>query len=266
MTALWAALFAGFVAILATLAVEKLGGVLGGVVASIPTTVVPGVLGFFYAGAGFEQAVLAIPYGMFVNAVFLLTWRVLPTRLPFVGFQARLLSMILMSLLIWFCCAGVSVWIQHQYSSLHMSAIVVVVQALFGIWACWNNPPAPKGTNPVGMSILAMRGLLAGTAIGCAILMSHLGALAGMASVFPAIFLTTMVSVWMAQGEAVPAGAVGPMMLGSTSVSLFSVLSILLLGLYGPIIGCLLSWGISVILVSVPAAIWLRHLSKSKEE
>ena len=37
---------------------------------------------------------------------------------------------------------------------------------------------------------------------------------AGVTAVFPAIFMTTMISLWLSQGEAVQVGAVGPMMLG----------------------------------------------------
>lgn len=52
-------LFAGLVAVLATVAVEKLGGRLGGVLASMPTTIVPACIGLFeqfHAGSGSDQA------------------------------------------------------------------------------------------------------------------------------------------------------------------------------------------------------------------
>ena len=81
----------------------------------------------------------------------------------------------------------------------------------------------------------------------------------GIASVFPAIFLTTMVSVWLAQGEAVQSGAVGPMMLGSTSVSVFALIAASVLHL-GPLwLGLGLSWIGSVLLVSIPAHLWLQR-------
>ena len=53
-----------------------------------------------------------------------------------------------------------------------------------------------------------------------------------MASVFPAIFLTTMVSIWLSQGEAVQSGA-NLMMLGSSSVALYLCLHCNLSGLWG---------------------------------
>ena len=61
------------------------------------------------------------------------------------------------------------------------------------------------------------RGLLAALAIGFSVSMAQLSELvAGVMSTFPAMFLTTMVGLWISQSEAVQAGAVGPMMLGTT--------------------------------------------------
>ena len=85
---------------------------------------------------------------------------------------------------------------------------------------CWNLKPAPKGKNSVSKKILAARGIVAAMAIGIAVLISSLGMplLAGLASVFPAIFLTSMIALWLAQGPSVPLGAAGPMMMGGASV------------------------------------------------
>ena len=105
--------------------------------------------------------------------------------------------------------------------------------------------------------------MLAATAIALSVLLAQSGSplLAGIASVFPAIFLTTMVSVWLSQGEAVQAGAVGPMMLGSGAVSAYALIAVLSFEAYGPWLGALAAWGGSVVLCSVPAALWrgLQH-------
>ena len=72
-----------------------------------------------------------------------------------------------------------------------------------------------------------MRGLAAATAIGIAVQFASMGLpiIAGLASVFPAIFLTTMVALWVAQGADVPTGAAGPMMLGGSSVGMYSLIA-----------------------------------------
>ena len=259
MTAILGAISAGLVAILATVAVERMGGVLGGVFASIPTTIVPAAIGFYVSVDGFVPALLAVPYGMLVNALFLYLWRILPPIITFSHFYSRLSMMVVLSLGGWALCAFASVLLQEVYSSIWLSSIVIVIQIFLGWWACLNNPPAPKGTKKVGWGTLAMRGVLAGTAIGISIAMSSLGALAGIASVFPAIFLTTMVSIWISQGEAVQGGAVGPMMLGSSSVSIFALLAIVFFPMFGPFVGSMFAWVFAVLCTSLPSALWLNR-------
>ena len=80
--------------------------------------------------------------------------------------------------------------------------------------------------------------------------------LAGLASVFPAIFLTTMVALWLAQG-AEPTGAAGPMMLGGSSVAMYSLIAPWALPEYGIYVGSAMCWIISVVLTSLPAYTWL---------
>src|SRR5690606_20882406 len=74
--------------------------------------------------------------------------------------------------------------------------------------ACLRNGPAPVGGQAVGPITMLARGLLAAAAIGLAVALTSIAGpvVAGIISIFPAIFLTTMVSLWIAQGEAVPSG------------------------------------------------------------
>ena len=53
---LLSALFAGIVATLVTIAIEKLGGRTGGVLATIPTTIVPAALGMYSISSETEFA------------------------------------------------------------------------------------------------------------------------------------------------------------------------------------------------------------------
>ena len=66
-----------------------------------------------------------------------------------------------------------------------------------------------------------------------------------------------MVALWLAQGEAVGAGAVGPMMLGATSVAVFSLLAIHTVPALGLAAGCAVSWVGAAGLVTWPAWRWL---------
>ena len=85
LTSVASALFAGFVAALATFVVEKLGGVKGGILAATPTTILPALIGIRSNSASpndFAASVFLLPVGALCNSLFLATWRYGPPRLP----------------------------------------------------------------------------------------------------------------------------------------------------------------------------------------
>jgi hypothetical protein len=266
------ALAAGLVAILATVAIEKLGGRRGGVVGTLPTTIVPAAVGFWWAAsttAHFQDALYVVPAGMMVNALFLWSWRVLPPRLPGWSLQARLLVMVVASMGAWALMAFVLLRTTEAYRDAGLPMPLwgwgfFLAAVGLAIAACMRNGPAPAGTRRVGPVTLLARGVLAASAIGLAVGLATVAGpvIAGIVSIFPAIFLTTMLALWVSQGEAVPAGAVGPMMLGSTSVSAFALLAATLMPLIGPAPGAVLAWVASVLLVTLPAWIFLESRSR----
>jgi hypothetical protein len=266
------ALAAGVVAILATVAIEKLGGRRGGVVGTLPTTIVPAAIGFWWGAASvadFQHALYVVPAGMLVNALFLWSWRVLPPRLPDWSLRIRLLVMLAASLGAWTLMAGLLLRLTEVYrgAALPMPAWgwgFFLASVAFATVACLRNGEAPRGTRTVGPVTLIGRGVLAASAIGLAVALATVAGpvVAGIVSIFPAIFLTTMLALWLSQGEAVPVGAVGPMMLGSTSVSAFALLAATLMPLAGPAPGAFLAWVGSVLLVTVPAWLFLQSRSR----
>jgi hypothetical protein len=60
-------------------------------------------------------------------------------------------------------------------------------------------------------------------------------------------------------------GAVGPMMLGSTSVSAFALVAATVMPLAGPAAGAVLAWLGSVLLVTLPAWLFLESRSRPAE-
>ena len=268
----FSALFAAFVAIFATVSIEKWGGKLGGLLSSLPSTVVPASMGFWFSSQdidGFQAAICTVPLGMFVNAMFLFSWRVLPPKFQSWDVKKLLPLMIFLSLLVWSFGAFLLVTgLDRMADHIFWGWFGSVALLLFGVWACQHHLPSPKGSKKVSLLTLLSRGVLAGLAIGFAVFLSSLGSsvLAGMASVFPAIFLTTMVSIWVSQGHAVQAGAIGPMMLGSSSVAFFAMGASLFYPMFGAWWGALLAWIFSVGGISVPAWFFLQRKSKNKEE
>ncbi len=269
MTLLGPMLLAGAVAVGATVAVERFGARTGGVLATLPTTVVPAGWGMWVGAedlSAFRDAMGAVPVGMLVNAAFLWVWRVLPARLPDGALGSRLAGMVVASLGTWAVLAlGVTLALDRArsvgLSVPWMGGLGFGVALVVGAGAARGAPRGGKvGTKVPRLALLA-RGVMAALAIGVAIALAGAGSplLAGMASVFPAIFLTTMVTLWWSHGDAVPSGAVGPMMLGSASVSAYALVAIVAVPAFGVVAGSMTAWGVAVGLVTAPSWGWLRR-------
>jgi hypothetical protein len=265
-TALEASLFAGLVAIGATLAIERWGGIVGGFVATLPSTILPATWGLWSSvgPSGYRDAMAAVPFGMLVNAMFLHLWRVVPRNLP-PRVHARLGWTLALALFGWVVQALLSFLLLSLVRSAAPEALLPFALTIagaawiFGVIACLDGVPAPGGTRAVRPAVILARGVLAAAAVGGAV---HLGGLglgiaSGLCSTFPAIFLTTMVSLWLAQGESVPTGAIGPMMLGSTSVSAYALLTCATIPAYGLLRGSAIAWLCAVSAVAAPSFLWL---------
>lgn len=262
------ALLSGLVAVLVTLAIERFGGVVGGVVGTLPTTIVPASLGIGWAtngdGAVFAAAMATVPVGMLINAGFLWLWRVLPERLPDTDLRRRLALMVALSVAGWASFATPTMAVLNTIGepsvAFAVGASALLLNAVVGALASRQRRPAPPGRRPVGPGMLLARGSLAAAAVGLAtgVAQQGDGVLAGVLSVFPAIFLTTMVGLWLAQDEAVPAGAIGPMMLGSTAVGGYALAVTVVAPTLGIVAGAAVAWIVAVLVCTLPAFVWLR--------
>jgi hypothetical protein len=74
------AIFAGAVAIFVTILIEKFGGLVGGVLGTIPSTIIPAAAGVYLIDG--EDALFSsmsiVPLAMLVNGLFLSVWIILP--------------------------------------------------------------------------------------------------------------------------------------------------------------------------------------------
>lgn len=261
------ALLAGVVATAVTVAIEKWGGLVGGLLGTAPSTIVPAGIGMYLAGG--EAALMAsmsiVPLGMLLNALFLGAWLVLPRWMA--NTSRPLFWTSLGALMFWAVLGLLMLVLVDEVLSANMDerALALFGSALLFITAVVFNRrpnPTPKGTNAVSKTVLTARGTMAAIAIGIAVWLAGLGypLLAGLASVFPAIFLTSMVALWLAQGPTVPQGAAGPMMLGGASVAVYANLAMWSLPAYGVVMGSLVAWVGSVLGWSIPTFLVLRRV------
>jgi hypothetical protein len=259
-TVMLSAVFAGVVATLVTVAIEKWGGVIGGILGTVPSTIVPASIGMYMVSTPeeFLESMAIIPFGMMLNAMFLGVWLILPSKFP--HSNHLLAKTTTSSIIFWVVCGSALFFALESQVFSNIPPQQLGYVGFFGVFcvALYFNIkrlPAPGGHRKVSRLTLFIRGIMAATAIGFAVALSHLHQplLAGLASVFPAIFLTTMVALWHAQGPSVPKGAAGPMMLGGMSVAVFALLAMVCFPLFGPWFGAISSWLGAIVLWSVPA-------------
>ena len=258
-------IFAGLVAILVTVAIEKFGGFIGGVLGTVPSTIIPAAAGV-YALEGDESltaSMSVVPIGMLINGVFLGVWIILPKYIA--SDRLKLLITVVSSLLTWAILALLSLIIAREVtggtiSEMTLGMIGLVLLAILAIMFNLSNRAAPKGLNKVPIIILSIRGIAAGLAIAACLVLAEIGLpfVAGLASAFPAIFLTSMVALWLSQGPQVPQGAAAPMMLGGASVSVYALLAMWSLPSFGIFIGSIIAWFGAVGLWTIPAFLLLR--------
>jgi len=262
-TILFSAAFAGLVAIAVTLAIERWGGVVGGILGTLPTTIVPAAIGMYQAG-GQENLLTSlsmVPFGMLLNSLFVGLWVFYPQFRKGVSLP----EMTVVSLAIWTILAVfLSFTLDFafaEFSRISLAMLGMLLLLSLGVWMTWKPANAPKGSKEVSGGVILSRGIGAAIAIGLAVYLSELGLplVAGLASVFPAIFLTTMVGLWISQGPEVPTGAAGPMMLGGSSVGAYALVAMWALHEYGMLLGSIISWLIAVMITSLPAFFWLRY-------
>ena len=263
---------AALVAVAATVAVERLGGRVGGVVATVPTTIVPATAAIWLSLPvgedsleSYRVSMSLIPIGMLLCGLVLATWRLLPQRLPRAwGDAQRMLVTLAASLRVW-GAGSTTVVVAEDAARPSVAAAAAwgatgwCLMLALGV-ALWRiSHHAPRGHRRVGPMTLALRGIAAGLAIAVSSAVAQSGwpIASGIASTFPAIFLTTMVATWIAQGSGVPTGAAGPMVLGSLSVGAYAALSAALYPRVGLPLGIPLCWILAVLCTSLPVHLWL---------
>ena len=264
-------LFAGGVAITATVLVERLGGSVGGIISTVPTTIVPAAIGIWLRRTNpddFINAMAFVPIGTLMNAAYLVLWRVVPARVGrhVQGRSHMLAATLSVALGAWLAVAAVVMLLQGSIRPTPMHALAVgglacLAGLVLGVFANRAPHAAPRGRNPVRWPVLALRGVAAALAIGFALVLARMGlpVASGLASVFPVIFTTVMVATWIAQGPSVPTGAVGPMILGSTSVGAFALLAVALFPALPIVLAAPLCWLMAVLLINVPAFLFLER-------
>ena len=122
----------------------------------------------------------------------------------------------------------------QQQILFYFCMVCFVVHAGVAFYLTWTSRVGPKADLEKRNGwIHVTRGAISGIAVFVAVLLGSLSpVMGGLMSLFPAVFGTTMISVWINSGSAVSLGAVEPLILGSVSVAVYAIcLAFLLPGL-----------------------------------
>lgn len=165
-------IFAAMAATGATVAIERLGGIVGGVISSMPTTILPTAIGLALTvpADAVKDALTAVPTGMLINVLVLLCWRQLPPFLPDSWSKnQKLVAILTASLGMWLIFVLLLVFVVRNelgVSGEILGWLCTAATVILGWGAVLLQPlPAPKGSNPVSINTLLARGLLAGAAV-----------------------------------------------------------------------------------------------------
>lgn len=227
------ALAAGTTATLATVLIEKLGGSIGGVLASSPSTIVIFAIATAVS-ADTETDLITTLYfsavGLFGDAVFLWLWRELPSTSWF-GRHVHSLTRLNQAALM--AAVTIAMWMMYAVALIFASQALLdagapnrvigcffwLANVVFGLYTVlYRYVPPPRLEKHTSPLAYLGRFCLGACSIGVSIGISSFSAVAGgVGSMFPNTFLASMVTLWVMHGSQLPHSAIGPLMLGSVS-------------------------------------------------
>ena len=207
------------VVILVTIIAEKYGTKTGGVIGTLPSTIIIAFLfialdkGVWFA----SESVVIVPAEMGLNLLFLLIFTLLSYKRILVALVGSLLSWTIFTIMIYY---------SNLTSVVVSLAVYIVCFFLAFLILDKKKKIISQDTIKVHYTPLKLlgRSLIAGIVIAIAVSFSNLGPmLSGIFSVFPAIFLSTMIISLLEHGPQFTGAMAKGMIYGSPSVVSYAV-------------------------------------------
>lgn len=274
-----AATVAGLVIVLVAAIVERLGPVVGGVLGCVPHVAVVGSIGFILQTASsdeFRIAMLSMPLGMLCNSFFFLGVRI-ASLLPNCDAKApmgRLLLCLACGALGY--AGGLSAILlglrpkeQSMAIAWLAAAAAFVLELLVGLLLMYLSLCDTKpGAKPRSIcKVLLARGLATFCVMLTAMVLARsFPALAGILANLPVVSVMVVSILWMGYGEEVALGALGPMTIGMLSAAAYAMLASELMLLWHPALGCVVSWLLSVAVITKPTLMILQRIDQKSKE
>jgi hypothetical protein len=208
-----------FVVILITIIAERYGTKVGGILGTLPSTI---VIAFLFIAINenelfASQAAAVVPAELGVNIIFLFIFSLLVHRSTILAFGGTFVVWSFLSYLLVF----------FNMENITISIIIYLVTLLFCFFILEKRKAVPSMGKvhiyytPVK---IMLRGALAGIVIAIAVFLSNIGSIiSGIFSVFPAILSSTLFISVREHGPDFATGIAKSMMIGLSSVATYAV-------------------------------------------
>ena len=231
-------ILSAFVVVLIMFIAERYGSKTGGILGTLPSTIVVAFLFISYTkGTTFaSNAASIVPAELGINVVFLLVFSLLINRSTLLAF--------LMTFVVWILLSAFLVVFNPQ--DILFSLIVYLLTGVVSFIILEKIKRIPSVGNVkvwYTPQKIFLRGILAGSVIAIAVFLSNIDAvISGVFSVFPAILSSTMLISVREHGPDFAAGMAKSMMIGLSSVATYATAIHFFYPLYGVFVGTIAAY------------------------
>jgi uncharacterized membrane protein (GlpM family) len=244
-------ILSALVVILITVIAEKYGTKIGGILGTLPSTIIIAFI-FIAVNKGINfatRSAAVVPAEMGINLIFLLIFVILAYRSTFKAITGSLIVWSILSAMLFL-------------SSLEnmLISIIVYILGLVTVFIVLEKIKKVESHGTVKVHYtpkkIMLRGIIAGTIIALAVYLSNIdAALSGIFSIFPAIFTSTMIITVTEHGPDFSAAMAKSMTLGSQSVMTYVIAIYFLYPefgiLFGTIIAFVIAFVVSLVLLKL---------------
>jgi uncharacterized membrane protein (GlpM family) len=230
------------IVVIITVIAEKYGTKIGGIIGTLPSTI---VIAFIFISLNRDlnfasRSAAVVPAEMGINLTFLLVFVVTIKRGIPIAAVSSLSVWSIMSAMLYFTNLNNLIISIIAYAALLTFCFVMLEKVL-------NIRSTGRVKVVYTKQKIALRGILAGIIITISVLLSNIGAvISGIFSVFPAIFLSTMLISAYEHGPEFVGGMAKAMIVGTISTTSYAVVISLLYPNYGLLWGTISAYMISI--------------------
>ena len=240
-------LLSALVVVIITIIAERFGTKVGGILGTLPSTIVIAFLFIALTNSiNFAvESVSIVPAEMGINLIFLMLFAVLAYK----SFKLAVVG----SLGVWTVLSFILYLSNLNIFLIAVAFYIIALLSTFIILEKGVKIPS-MGRRYVQYSAIKimMRGIIAGLVIAVAVVLSNISPiLSGIFSVFPAIFLSTMIISYREHGPNFVGGMAKSMIFGTPSVTSYAVAIYFLYPAIGVILGSFIAYCVGILMTVI---------------